>query len=112
MNVWVYKPNVIHRLIFGSRIKYLSEGLIKRIIYPKLHTGVEPFEETIIITKSSSVHYSFSSEFYAYTVTKSELFSIAPGVKTSSKFIDEVWLESVLVVKLNSWLNQEMNNSP
>ncbi|VDL57992.1 unnamed protein product [Hymenolepis diminuta] len=40
------------------------------------------------------------------------LFSIAPGVKTSSKFIDEVWLESVLVVKLNSWLNQEMNNSP
>ncbi|VDN98920.1 unnamed protein product [Rodentolepis nana] len=61
---------------------------------------------------SDSVHYSFYSEFYAYSVIKSDLFAIAPGVKTTSKLIDEEWLISVLVLKLNTWLKRKINNGP
>lgn len=52
MDVWIYKPNVIHKQIFGSRITYSSDRLIKRIIYPKLSVNLEPVEERITIEKS------------------------------------------------------------
>lgn len=55
LKVWIYKPNVIHKLIFGSRIAKNSDCLVERIIYPKLYVDIEPFEEVITITKSGEL---------------------------------------------------------
>ena len=52
VDVWIYKPNVVHRQIFGSRVNFVSDCLIIRTVYPKLYTGIEPFEEKIIGTCS------------------------------------------------------------
>lgn len=57
VDIWIAKPHVIHKRIFGSRITHHSESLITRIVYPKLHTHILPFEESIAVTKSGKFEF-------------------------------------------------------
>ncbi|VEL26892.1 unnamed protein product [Protopolystoma xenopodis] len=90
--IWINKPQVLHKLIFGSKVTQHGDKLIKRKIYPKLSTSIEPFDETI---------EKGIGRILITQIGESE-----------SQIFGKDWFISKLQLKLNTWISQRLSSTP
>uniref|UniRef100_A0A0X3PTL0 tRNA (uracil-O(2)-)-methyltransferase n=1 Tax=Schistocephalus solidus TaxID=70667 RepID=A0A0X3PTL0_SCHSO len=108
--VWVEKPHVLNRKLFGARLLMFSGDFAVRVVYPKLFTGLDPFTEEI---RFENKGYRFFSKHASYSVV---IMGGSPKVTCMDvknlQIFSPQWFIECLETRLCHWASLSLDHSP
>ncbi|KAF7258747.1 hypothetical protein EG68_04081 [Paragonimus skrjabini miyazakii] len=105
VEVWINKPHVVNRKIFGATVSRAPDGVHwNRVVIPRSPTNFQNFSEQIV---QSDSQFHFTSDYLSYIVQFDDGKAISAKVLHSNKacLLTVDWIQTELPRKLNRWFS-------